>query len=268
MLVNHELAHTMIQALSMSDDGRELVHGLETIRYYHYDGDIAHLGYGATMVTSWERDSDDYYFYNGRVLLPGKRDKLSYASGAYKAEPVPGAIFWDLNDNCFIIPRVLGEWAAECIMRRSSNAPIGPSECRPAAYRVNSLPGMVVTAPVGEDMPGLTRDKWARKKAFQTHYERFTHFPSFVMPGYSQYCETIYGVQINAIDILADMSLEGYTAENLFERFDLAMPDLNSWFRATCQVLSEMKHWEYFNTCSALQCARHLVAKDFTPQDL
>lgn len=37
---------------------------------------------------------------------------------------------------------------------------------------------------------------------------------------------------------------------------------------AACQIMSELKHWEYFDKCSPLQCAKHLFANDFRPVDL
>lgn len=40
--VNHEAAHLMIQALSMTDEGSKLIKELENIRYYHRGAQIHH----------------------------------------------------------------------------------------------------------------------------------------------------------------------------------------------------------------------------------
>ena len=48
-----------------------------------------------------------------------------------------------------------------------------PDECRPVACTVDSLTQMAVTAPVDQiDLPGLTKDKWARQKAGEADVER------------------------------------------------------------------------------------------------
>ena len=54
-----------------------------------------------------------------------------------------------------------------------------------------------------------------------------------------------------------------------------AMCDEQSWdyihpdvLRAACQIMSDLKHWEYFDKCSPLQCAKHLFVRDFHPVDL
>lgn len=269
MSIDHKVAHNMIQALSMSPEGKELIRGLENIRYYHFDGEVEYLGYGAVMVTSWEEDSDGDYFYHGRILLPGKRDKLFYESAAYQAAPVPGAIYWDLNDNFFVIPRLLGEWAAECIMEHSNSEPVSPKECRGAAYSVNGMDGMVVTAPENEYVPGLTKDKWARKIAFQSHYKCYD-LPSLLIPGYMQACDIVYNASAghiaNVVNYIRDRIFESpekvVDEDNLFEYVPTNV------LRAACQILSGYKHWDYFDTCSPLQCARHLFANDFTPSDL
>ena len=47
MAVNHENLHHMITALSFTDEGQDLVRGLEDMRYYHRDGESFYLGDGA-----------------------------------------------------------------------------------------------------------------------------------------------------------------------------------------------------------------------------
>ena len=48
--INHEAAHLMIQALSMTDESSKLVKGLEDIRYYHKAADVYDLGYDGILV--------------------------------------------------------------------------------------------------------------------------------------------------------------------------------------------------------------------------
>ena len=148
-----------------------------------------------------------------------------------------------------------------------------PAECRPVGCTVDSLTQMAVTAPVDQvNLPGLTKDKWAQKKAAEANVERRDtqyHFPSLILPGYRQLCPTVYGVNINRIDCLDvwPTPFEKCTPETIC--------DEKSWsyrepvvLRAACQIMSELKHWEYFDKCSPLQCAKHLFANDFRPVDL
>ncbi len=199
--MNHEAAHLMIQALSMTDEGHKLVKALEDIRYYHRAADVYDLGYGGILVEAF------------------------------------------------------------------------PGECRPVACTVDSLTQMAVTAPVDQvNLPGLTKDKWAHKKAAEADAERRDtswDFPSLIMPGYIQDCATVYGVNINRIDCLDvwPTPFEDCTPETIC--------DEKSWsyrepavLRAACQTMSELRHWEYFDKCSPLQCAKHLFANDFRPVDL
>lgn len=119
--VNHEASHYMIQALSMTDEGHKLVKALEDIRYYHRAADVYDLGYGGILVEAFDEDSDGDRYWEGSVLIPSKRDRLIYKSAAYQDEPVQGALFWgwgygDDDSGCIVIPRILGEWAAECAL--------------------------------------------------------------------------------------------------------------------------------------------------------
>ena len=75
--VNHEAAHYMIQALSLTDEGRKLVKALEDIRYYHKAADVYDLGYGGILVEAFDEDSDGDHYWEGSVLIPSKRDRLS-----------------------------------------------------------------------------------------------------------------------------------------------------------------------------------------------
>lgn len=270
MNVNREAAYTMIAALSASPEGRELVENLERMRYYHWDGNTYNIGYGASLAIAWGVD-DGAYYVNGTILLPGKRDKLYYKSAAWKGENIDAALYWYPGaDTYTIIPRVLGEWAAELIISCSDIPPYIPEECRGVACSVDGMEGMVVTAPGGFTVPGLTPDKWARRKAFQSHYKR-DDFPSIVDPGYMQGCEVIYGIEIGWVDNLIYGTCGGLktkTPGQLLDREDEFDFRPAKVLQAACQVLSGYRKWDYFDTCGDLQCARHLVTGDFTPHDL
>lgn len=286
--VNHEAAHLMIQALSMTDKGRKLVKALEDIRYYHRHAEVYDLGYGGVLVEAFDEDTDGDCYWEGSVLIPSKRDRLIYESAAYQDEPVQGALFWGWNtDSCIIIPRVLGEWAAECALAHATKMKTvhSPAECRPVSCSVDAastsdpadntdkLGKMAVTAPVDQvNLPGLTKDKWARQKAAEADAARRDtswDFPSLIMPGYLQLCPTVYGVRIGQIDCL------GIWPNMTDECTPEAMCDEQSWdyihpnvLRAACQIMSDLKHWEYFDKCPPLQCAKHLFVQDFRPVDL
>lgn len=205
--VNHEAAHYMIQALSMTDEGSKLVKALEDVRYYHRAADVYDLGYGGILVEAFDEDSNGDFYWEGSVLIPSKRDRLIYESAAHQGEPVQGALFWGWNtDNCVIIPRVLGEWAAECALAHATKMKTvhSPAECRPVSCSVDSiefadvndntdkLGKMAITAPVDQiNLPGLTKDKWARHKAAEADVQRRDttwDFPSLILPGYIQTC--------------------------------------------------------------------------------
>ena len=285
--VNHDAAHYMIQALSLTEAGSDRVKALEDIRYYHKAADVYDLGYGGILVEAFDEDSDGDFYWEGSVLIPSRRDRLIYKSAAYQDEPVQGALFWGWNtDGCMVIPRVLGEWAAECALAHATKMKTvhSPAECRPVSCSVDSdsnstsannadkLGKMAVTAPVDQiNLPGLTKDKWARQKAAEADMERRDtswDFPSLIMPGYLQLCPTVYGVNINRIDTMGGpLSLSKCTVEDLCDK--------KSWeyrppvvLRAACQIMSDLRHWEYFDKCSTLQCAKHLIAQDFRPVDL
>lgn len=270
--VNHEAAHLMIQALSMTSEGKSLIKKLEDIRYYHRAANVYDLGYGGILVEAFDGDR----YWEGSVLIPSQRDKLTYESGAWQDEPVQGALFWGRgHDDCVIIPRILGEWAVECALTYAAkrNTVHSPAECRPVACSVDSAEKMAVTAPVDQiDLPGLTKDKWARRKAGEADVERRDtqyDFPSLILPGYIQMCPTVYGVNIDRIDCLDvwPTPFEDCTPETICDEksWDYREPVV---LRAACQIMSELKHWEYFDKCSTLQCAKHLIAQDFRPVDL
>lgn len=261
--VDHGAAHAMIAALSMTPEGRALVEDLEEVRYYHRSGKIADLGHGAVLVTAV--DEDEPWHEVGAVLLPGRRDRLWYGAADWLGNEVPAALYWKRGaDSPVIVPRVLGEWAAECIIDRSGYDPLTPAECKGAAYRVDGLDGMVVTMPYDLQLPGLTRDKWARRRAHQDHY-RADDRHSWYAKGYHDYCVVVYDVDADAIDqaiMLCEGAYGGYSPEEIISR--AGADDL----RAACQVRSGYRHWAYFDACADVQCARHLVAGDYEPRDL
>ena len=281
--VNHEAARLMIQALSMTDAGSKLVKELENIRYYHRAAEVYDLGHGGILVEAFDEDSDGDRYWEGSVLIPSTRDRLIYESAAHQSEPVQGALFWGwgYDDGCIIIPRVLGEWAAQCALdyATKTNTVHSPAECRPVACAVDvaknteKLGKMAVTAPVDQiNLPGLTKNKWARRKAAEADVERRDtqwDFPSLILPGYIQTCPTVYGVNIGWIDCLDvwPAPFEDCTPETVCDEqsWDYREPVV---LRAACQIMSDLKHWEYFDKCSPLQCAKHLFANDFNPIDL
>lgn len=278
--INHEASHYMIQALSMTDEGTKLIKALEDVRYYHRHAEVYDLGYNGILVEAFDEDTDGDRYWEGSVLIPSKRDRLIYESAAYQDEPVQGALFWewgygDDDGGCIVIPRVLGEWAIECALTYAAkrNTVHSPDECRPVACTVDALTQMAVTAPVDQiSLPGLTKDKWARQKAAEADVQRRDttyDFPSLILPGYFQDCATVYGVAIGWIDTLHvwPTPFEDCTPETIC--------DEKSWsyrepvvLRAACQIMSDLRHWEYFDKCSPLQCAKHLFANDFRPVDL
>jgi len=275
-MFNHEAAHAMIQALSMTEAGSDLVKALEDVRYYHRAADVYDLGYGGILVEAFDMDNDGDRYWEGSVLIPSQRDRLIYESAAYQDEPVQGALFWGWgHDDCIVIPRVLGEWAVECALAHATKMKTvhAPAECHPVSCTVDALTQIAVTAPVDQvNLPGLTKDKWARQKAAEADVQRRDttyDFPSLILPGYLQLCPTVYGVNINRIDCLDvwPTPFEDCTPETIC--------DEKSWsyrepivLRAACQIMSRLKHWEYFDKCSPLQCAKHLFANDFRPVDL
>lgn len=272
MTVDHDTAHTMIAALSASPEGRELVEELENLRYYHRDGLVYDMGRGSMLVSSYELDSDGEWFCCGRVLLPGKRDKLNYTSVAWRGGNVEAALFWPVSaKKAVVIPRVLGEWATELILEHGDT--FTPAECKGVACIVDGHPGMAVTVPSNRELPGLTRDKWARKRAFQRHYHKSNYdmLPALFAPGYHLACDIVYGVCANYISNCVSKA-EGvygeWTPEDLLDDSNVFAYISPRILRASCQVLSDYKQWEYFDTCSPLQCARHLVAGDYSPRDL
>lgn len=117
MAVNHENLHHMITALSFTDEGQELVRGLEDMRYYHRDGESFYLGGGARLVIS-RNENPGLYDDNkivGAIYIPGfKNGKAGHESLFVKKACWPGddteaALYWsfpkDTDDVWEVIER-------------------------------------------------------------------------------------------------------------------------------------------------------------------
>lgn len=267
MNVNHELAHSYIAALSCTKEGAELVQALEAVRYYHSEGRIAQLGGGSMLVTAIDAYDDDIVM--GIVLLPGKKDKLTYQSADWCDNTIKGALFWkDYHSYPVMIPYELAQWAAECIIERSEHEPV-PTWCtKPLFNSVDTMPGMYVRLPLGLKLPGLTVDKYARRKATQTQCDNKE--ASTAVKGYSAAAHIVYGVEAGDIDFMLTLVFEvaTWTPEGLIDSCGFFSTEPECVLRAACQVFSGYAHWEYFNTCSPVQCARHIAAWDFSPEDI
>lgn len=268
MNVNHELAHSYIAALSCTKEGAELVQALEAVRYYHSEGRIAQLGGGSMLVTAV--DAYDDGDVKGLVLLPGTKDRLTYQSADWCDDTIRGALFWkDYHSYPVVIPYVLAEWAVQCIVEYSEWVP-APTWCtKPVIHSVDTVPNMYVRLPLGLKLPGLTVDKYARRKATQPHYEKHT-LVGFGIHGYSPSCPVVYGVDAGDIDFMLTLVFEvaTWTPENLLTSYGFFDAEPEHVLRAACQVFNGYAHWEYFNTCSPVQCARHIAAWDFSPEDI
>ena len=262
-------AYAYIDALSASCEGRELVENLEKMRYYHYDGKVYNLGYGATLVVAW-RDENNSYSVVGTILLPGKRDKLYYESAAWKGGNIDAALYWAPGaDTYTLIPIALGVWAAELIITDSDVPPYTPEENHGIACSIDGMDGMVVTIPSGFIEPGLTPNKWAYKIAHQRHYRAPYNNRSWVMPGYMPQCSTIYGAYVGDIDhLMWKIECNIWTYADFIDEGNVFAYTSENTLRATCQILSNFKYWEYFDTCSNLQCVIHLMEQNYSPWDI
>lgn len=267
MNVNHELAHTYIAALSCTKEGAELVQALEAVRYYHSEGRIAETGNGGVLVTAVDAYDNDEVM--GIVLLPGEKDKLNYQSADWLDNTIKGALFWkDYHSYPVVIPYELARWAVQCIAERSEYEPVPMRYTKPVLNRVDTMPGMYVRLPWGLKLPGLTVDKYARRKAKQLHYDNKE--ASTAVKGYSAAAHTVYSVETGDIDFMLTIIFEvaTWTPEDLIDSCGFFNTEPEHVLRAVCQVFSGYAHWEYFNTCSPVQCARHIAAWDFSPEDI
>lgn len=266
MNVNHELAHSYIAALSCTKEGAELVQALEAVRYYHSEGRIAQLGGGSMLVTAV--DAYDDGDVKGLVLLPGTKDRLTYQSADWCDDTIRGALFWkDYHSYPVVIPYVLAEWAVQCIVEYSEWVP-APTWCtKPVIHSVDTVPNMYVHLPLGLKLPGLTVDKYARRKATQPHYTKGVQY-TFEMSDYMPGCPIIYGARARDVDYaIRCVNESDTTIEHLMSPFHWP-PLSENETRAACQVLSDYKAWAYFNSCSFEQLIRHLRKQNFKDVDV
>lgn len=266
MNVNHELAHAYIAALSCTNEGRELVQALENVRYYHSEGRIAQLGHDSMLVTAVDAYDDEEV--KGIVLLPGKKDRLTFQTADWCDNTIKGALFWrDYHSYPVVIPYVLGEWAVQCVVEYSEREPVPVQYTKPVLSLIDTLPEMYVHMPKGLQLPGLTPDKYAKRKATQSHYEKYM-LVGFNMPGYSPGCPIIYGAQAQDVDYAARCIGESDTTiEKLMSPYYWPYISENET-RAACQILSDYKAWAYFDSCSYEQLIRHLQKQIFTGADV
>ena len=266
-MVDHTLAHAYIAALSCTKEGAELVQALEAVRYYHSEGRIAETGNGGVLVTAVDAyDNDDVM---GLVLLPGEKDKLTYQSADWLDNTIRGALFWkDYHSYPVVIPYELARWAVQCIAERSEYEPVPMRYTKPVLHSVDTIPDMYVRLPLGLKLPGLTIDKHARRKATQSHCDNKE--ASTAVKGYNAAAHTVYGVAAGDIDFMLTLVFEvaTWTPEGLIDSCGFFSTEPEYVLRAACQVFSGYFHWEYFNTCSPVHCARHIAAWHFSPKHI
>ena len=275
MNVNHELVHSYIAALSCTKEGAELVQALEAVHYYHSKGRIAQLGDGSLLVTAIDAYDG---IVMGIVLLPGKKDKLTYQSADWCDNAIKGALFWE-NDHSYpvVIPYALAQWAAECIIELSDYNPMPVRNTKPVLNTVDVMPGMYVHMPKDLKLPGLTVDKLAKRKAVKSEGYvaepgyHITHlvFQDPIVEGYAYDAHVLYGASggeiayaLKVADTLDADSIDTILAGN---HIFTVMPE--AW-RAICQLKSNFKHWKYFDECTLHQCVKHVIEDDYTPEDI
>ena len=274
MNVNHELVHSYIAALSCTKEGAELVQALEAVRYYHSNGRTAELGNGSVLVTAIDAYDG---IVMGIVLLPGKKDKLTYQSADWCDNTIKGALFWKYYHSYpVVIPYVLAEWAAECIIERSEHEPVSIRYTKPVLHSVDTIPHMYVRLPWGLKLPGLTVDKLAKRKAVKSEgyvaensYIKHFAFQDPLVKGYEYDAHVLYGASggeisyaLDVVDTLDADSIDTILAGN---HIFTVMPE--AW-RAICQLKSNFKHWKYFDECTLHQCVKHIIENNFTPEDI
>lgn len=275
MNVNHELAHAYIAALSCTKEGTELAQALEAVRYYHSEGRTADLGNGGAFVTAVEAYCDGVE--RGSILLPGKKDKLTYQSADWCDNTIKGALFWE-NSHSYpvVIPYVLAQWAAECILERSEYDPMPIRDTKPVLNTVDVMPGMYVHMPKDLKLPGLTVDKLAKRKAVKSEgyvaensYIKHFAFQDSLVKGYEYDAHVLYGASggeisyaLDVVDTLDADSIDAILAGNHI------FPVMPEAWRAICQLKSALKHWEYFDKCTLHQCVKHVIKDDYNPEDI
>lgn len=245
------------------------------MRYYHSKGRIAQLGDDSLLVTAIDAYDG---IVMGIVLLPGKKDKLTYQSADWCDNAIKGALFWkDYHSYPVVIPYALAQWAAECIIELSDYSPMPVRNTKPVLNTVDVMPGMYVHMPKDLKLPGLTVDKLAKRKAVKSEGYvaepgyHITHlvFQNPIVEGYAYDAHVLYGASggeiayaLEVADTLDADSIDTILAGN---HIFTVMPE--AW-RAICQLKSNFKHWKYFDECTLHQCVKHIIKDDYTPEDI
>lgn len=273
--VDHALAHIYIAALSCTKDGRELIEALENVRYYHSEGKIADLGHDGVFVAAV--DAYDGEEEMGAILLPGTKDRLTYQTADFLDNSIKGALFWQ-NSHSYpvVIPYVLGEWAAECIIERSDYSPIPVRDTKPILNRIDIMPDMYVRMPKGLQLPGLTQDKHAKRKAVKPqgyvaepgyHITHFV-FQDPIVEGYGYNAHVLYGVSGGDIAYALDVvdALDVDDIDDILTGNHIFNVEPEAW-RAICQLKSNLEHWAYFDACTLNQCVKHVIEGNYDPEE-
>lgn len=273
---DHKLAHNYIAALSCTKEGRELVEALECVRYYHSEGRIADLGHDGVFVSAVDAYDDGEEM--GAVLLPGRKDRLTYQSADFLDNSIRGALFWkDSHTYPVVIPYVLGKWAAECIIERSDYPAVPVEYTKPIFNRIDTIPGMYVRMPKGLKLPGLTPDKYAKRKTMKpkhrlngAYYAPEYSFAEAHVDGYGENARVLYGAHASSIayamDIAGALTIDDIDDVLSGNHFCFSVKP-EAW-RALCQLNSNFRHWEYFDACTLHQCVKHVIEGNYDPEEV
>lgn len=269
----------MMDALSLTEEGREIAHDLNGIRHDYEDGTVHDLGRGGVLVVVEDQDGNEV----AAVLLPGREDGLWYAApardgGERRAE---GALYWPMDcqpseRTPTMIPRALAEWAVSVIVEQEDE-PVLPCETRPVAHAVEGMRGMSVTVPTGMGLTGITPDPCAHRIARLCEQDWGFYYTlsgeededaiedwededdeEEVLPGYGAMAPMM-GTRVQTIRLLLE---ETRSAEREWLIANRSTVEL----RAACQVGSGMRDWGYFASCSHGSLQEHLRLMDFTPR--
>lgn len=275
---DHKLAHNYIAALSCTKEGRELVEALECVRYYHSEGRVADLGHDGVFVSAVDAYDDGEEM--GAVLLPGQKDRLTYQTADFLDSSIKGALFWkDSHSYPVVIPYVLGEWAAECIIERSDYPAVPIEYSKPILNIIDTMPGMYVRMPKGLKLPGLTPDKYAKRKAVKSegyvaepgyHITHFV-FQDPIVEGYAYDAHVLYGASggdiAYALDIVDALDVDHDIDDILTGNHSYFTVEHVETWRAICQLKSNLKHWKYFDECTLHQCVKHVIEGNYDPEE-
>lgn len=267
----------MLDALSLTEEGREIAHDLNGLRHDYEDGTVHDLGRGGVLVVVEDQDGNEV----AAVLVPGRRDGLWYAAPAWGGgeRRAEGALYWPMDcrpseRTPTMIPRALAEWAVSAIVEQEDE-PVLPCETRPVSCAVEGMVGMAVTVPTGMGLTGITPDPCARRIArlceqdWEFYYmlsgedddsaaEDWDDEEEEVLPGYGAMAPMM-GTRVQTIRLLLE-DARGTEREWLIANRSTVE------LRAACQVGSGMRGWEYFASCSHGSLQEHLRLRDFTPR--